>query len=223
MTIGEYWIDVISRYRITHTAKNEDMPYSLKDLLTDDFSKDVREIIYSKEFANELKTSIEKIPKNLAYTQDGTIKKEDGSTQKKEGSIRKIDNAIEEALCSFGLGDIKVADRKENSKTIHMPLTDSILYSKVLALFLYYGPLNSSQQDTYLCVDEGQDISLLQYGQIILFPRLSFLEVRPILIFSIFSLTLFLLQAHRLIYQDSVFLASEVLRFLLHEYHIFFL
>ena len=150
MTIGEYWIDVISRYRVTHTVKNDALSYSLEDLLTDDFSKEVREIIYSKDFANELKISIEKIPQNLHYTQ--------------EGSIRKIDNAIEEALCSFGLGDIKVADRKENNKTIHMPLTDSILYSKVLALFLYYGPLNSSQQDTYLCVDEGQDISLLQYG-----------------------------------------------------------
>lgn len=150
MTIGEYWIDVISRYRVTHTVKNDALSYSLEDLLTDDFSKEVREIIYSKDFANELKISIEKIPQNLHYTQ--------------EGSIRKIDNAIEEALCSFGLGDIKVADRKENNKTIHMPLTDSMLYSKVLALFLYYGPLNSSQQDTYLCVDEGQDISLLQYG-----------------------------------------------------------
>ena len=164
MTIGEYWIDVVSRYRVAHTKDKSPMPYSLEDLLTDDFSKEVREIIYSKEFANVLKTSIEKIPKGLDYTQDGTKKKEDGSTEKKEGSIRKIDNAIEEALCSFGLRDIKVADRKENNKTNHMDLTDSILYAKVLALFLYYGPLSNIYQDTYLCVDEGQDISLLQYG-----------------------------------------------------------
>lgn len=142
MTIGEYWIDVISRYRIAHTAKNDDLPYRLEDLLTDDFSKEVREIIYSNKFANQLKEAIGKITPNLNYTQ--------------EGSLVKLDHAIDETLRNLGINSIKVSGN-------HVPLTDSILYSKVLALFLYYGPLMGSQQDTYLCIDEGQDISLLQY------------------------------------------------------------
>ena len=149
MTIGKYWIDVISRYRIAHTVKNDDFPYRLEDLLTDDFSKEVREIIYSNKFANQLKEAVEKMTPNLKYTQ--------------EGSLGKLDNAIDETLCKLGINNVKVSDKKENNRTVHMPLTDSILYLKVLALFLYYGPLMGSQQDTYLCIDEGQDISLLQY------------------------------------------------------------
>ena len=148
MTISEYWIDIISRYRILNTA-GSNLSYDLSGLLTHEFPKEICDLIYSSEFALELKSQVEQIPINLMYNQNG--------------SIPKIDNAIENTFIKFGYEDIKIKDRKENGKTIHSNITVSILYSKVLALYYYYGALPERYCDKLLCIDEGQDISLLQY------------------------------------------------------------
>ena len=151
-TIGEYWFDVINRYRDNHTGNDtNELPAELKQKIQEeDFSKEIRDVIYSKEFVNQLKAEIEILPKNLNYTTNG--------------SLPKIDNAIKKALDNLNVDNTEIDNKKGDNKTIHLPHTYSILYSKVLALFLYYGPLNYNQTDTYLCIDEGQDISLLQYG-----------------------------------------------------------
>lgn len=148
MTISEYWIDVISRYRNANSGGGS-ISYDLSELLMEEFPKEICDLIYSSEFALELKGQVEQIPNNLMYNQNG--------------SISKIDNAIENAFKNFGYEDIKIKDRKENGKTIHSNITVSILYSKVLALYFYYGGLPDRYCDRLLCVDEGQDISFFQY------------------------------------------------------------
>lgn len=163
MTIAEYWADVIYRYRIqSHGTDNKDYIAN-----NDDFTS-VREksIIYSNEFAKKLIENVDAIiEKNLKYQKtiseyeidEFVNKKRDNHgkliTKVRKGAEEYIDRALDYTFKYF---DLSVSSKDHFA---------CVLYSKVLAIYQYYGK-SLIKKDTLICIDEGQDVSILQYSLI---------------------------------------------------------
>lgn len=164
MPLSLYYIELLGRYRLEKqqlykklvSAKNkngnsieveenawrttgptiEDEKQKICDEVT--LRKELVEYIYSDKFAEDLKQNVIKM-KNKYGSQlhyGELMNRFNESFEKTLSVINNIRNAVEKNY-------------------------NCILYAKVLFMYEYYGPL--IKRDSYLCIDEGQDISVLQY------------------------------------------------------------
>ena len=161
MTLAEYWNDVILRYKIQSGAKPEGPKKIIthtkthaENVVSKEPHLETQKNIYSNEFALKLEQHINEIPeKGLKYTK--TIKEEiNGKAKSKDGAQKLIDKAIQKTFEDFKI-DIKVSDELN---------LECVLYARVLGIYYYYDKNPLIDKDNLLCIDEGQDIPLLQYG-----------------------------------------------------------
>ncbi len=163
MTLAEYWADIIYRYRLQSGATSE----YVENITIDKTEVDIRKIIYSSDFALKLEEIVNAISeKGLKYQKtisEGardefgeTIRGKDGRkvTKSKVGAQVLINDAIQKTFEHFRI-DIDASDKTN---------TECVLYARALGIYYYYGQKPLLNRDNLLCVDEGQDISLLQYG-----------------------------------------------------------
>ncbi|MBR0466492.1 MAG: AAA family ATPase [Clostridia bacterium] len=162
MPLSEYWEDIIYRYRIQSGVK----PYKRTNITYKSDNTQLKEkgIIYSADFAKILKRKVNDIPqKGLKYqkrinqSKENTIIFEENdifksqSTNEISGAETLLNKALEETFKHFGI-----------YISVDEPI-ECVLYSKVLAIYYYYEKPLIASKDYMLCIDEGQDIPLLEY------------------------------------------------------------
>ena len=151
--LGRYQFDKQEQYKKLVSGKNgyvkvEETAWRItgpkikeeKDLIRDEetLSKELVSYIYSDKFSEDIKQNVTR------------LKNQYGS-QLHYGELMKRFNEIFEKTLST-VNNVNNAVKKNYN---------CILYAKVLFMYEYYGPL--IKRDSYLCIDEGQDISVLQY------------------------------------------------------------
>lgn len=166
ITLAEYWADIIYRYRIQSGATAE----YIENITIDETKLEFRKIIYSSDFALKLEEIISTLPeKGLKYQktisedvrdQYGELKRDIHGkkiTKSKKGAQAYIDDAIQKAFDFYKI-DIDASDKTN---------IECVLYARVLGIYYYYGQKSLYDKDNLLCIDEAQDISLLQYGMML--------------------------------------------------------
>lgn len=161
--MAEYWADIIYRYRLQSGGSGKNVNYiAYKD---DDTPLEEKTIIYSADFVQQLEKKVAGITeRELKYQkiistskpikdEFGNVKRDKNGKPKTEttdGAEKLLDDALDETFKFFNLG-VSSTDK-----------VACVLYSKVLAIYFYYGKA-LIKNDSLLCIDEGQDISILQY------------------------------------------------------------
>lgn len=159
-SLPEYYLLLIERYSNTSNGRFNARTEA-KNIVSDvNLDYEAKEYIYSKDFAVTLKESIrqyaEKIwRKNVAF--HDKLKKIEtiiGDILQKQEFHIDIESDIDTE------GNIDTESDIDTKRDYHY---QCILYAKVLGLYFLYGERAPLTKDTLLCIDEGQDISHLQY------------------------------------------------------------
>lgn len=163
MTLEEYYISLLAKYRNEHQEKyyktvrvktmsgdtieqkqyafRETGPTAIKESQTicndTDLDFEIVERIYSEQFWNLFKKEVEKEKNKMGAGLDyGTL-------------MSRFNDCFRTIIQEYGY---KINSIKNYT---------CVLYAKVLFAYLYYGAIRNT--DELLCIDEGQDISIVNY------------------------------------------------------------
>ena len=143
LTLHEYYILLLKRYRLQKINKNSGretgkLPTDHLIKMDTDLSHKFVRLVYSEKFAAKIAAEGKKLKESDPNRDYGYV-------------VEKFISIFENILAMFGF---------ENRIQGYYPCT---LYARLLFLYAYYDDKNILKTDSLLCIDEGQDITNMQY------------------------------------------------------------